>query len=248
MRLLLSLLCAAVVLSRAGADDKKAEDHLRAGVVLERTGKNAEAVSAYDEALRLDSKLAAAYQARGGAHFKLGHVKEALADFDKFLDLRPEKKEDHWQRGIALYYAGRYEDGKEQFKLGDKVFANDVENAAWHYLCNARANGVEKARKELLKIGKDARVPLMEVYALYAGKAKPEDVLAAAKAGGPKGEKLTERMFYGHLYLGLYYEAAGDKKKAREHIVKAADDYPIGHYMGDVARVHRDLLKKEGAR
>ncbi len=28
-------------------------------------------------------------------------------------------------------------------------------------------------------------------------------------------------------------------------MTKAADDYRIGHYMGDVARVHRDLLKKE---
>jgi lipoprotein NlpI len=125
------------------------------------------------------------------------------------------------------------------------VDTNDVENAVWHYLCNARAAGVEKARAGLLKIGKDRRVPMTEVYALFAGKAKPEDVLTAARAGDPRGEELKRRLFYAHLYLGLYYETEGDKKKAREHITKAADDYRIGHYMGDVAVVHRDLLKKE---
>lgn len=219
------------------------------GLAYEQLGKNAEAVAAYDKALSLDKSYAAAYQARGGAHFKLGHIKESLADFDRFLELRPERRESHWQRGISLYYAGRYDDGRDQFKLGDKVYANDVENAAWHYLCNARAHGVERARKEILKIGKDARIPLMEVYALYQGKATPEDVLAAAKAGQPSREELKERLFYGHLYLGLYYEAAGDKKKALEHMALAADDYRIGHYMGDVARVHRDILKKqEGAK
>ena len=49
----------------------------------------------------------------------------------------------------------------------------------------------------------------------------------------------------GHLYLGLYYEATGDGRLALEHLTKAADDHPFPHYMGDVARVHRDLLRKQ---
>ena len=121
---------------------------------------------------------------------------------------------------------------------------NDVENAAWHYLCNARVVGVERARSEMLKIGKDRRVPMMEVYALCAGKAKPADVLAAARAGDPGEADLKRRLFYAHLYLGLYYEAEGDKKKALEHMTKAADDYQTGQYMGDVARVARNTLSE----
>jgi hypothetical protein len=37
----------------------------------------------------------------------------------------------------------------------------------------------------------------------------------------------------------------GDKKTALTHLNKATDDHPFGHYMWDVARVHRDLLRKE---
>ena len=82
----------------------------------------------------------------------------------------------------------------------------------------------------------------MEVYALFRGTAKPEDVLAAARAGKLDKAELNVRLFYAHLYLGLYFEAVGDAKLAREHIARAADDYKVNHYMWDVACVHRDLL------
>jgi lipoprotein NlpI len=226
-------------------EPKSAPARFVRGLAREALGKHDEAIADFDKAVELDPRLAEAYDHRGSEHFKKGQVKESLADFDKYLELRPDAKNGHWRRGISLYYAGRFEEGRGQFKGYEKVDTNDVENAAWHYLCNARAAGVEKARKEILKIGKDGRVPMMVVYALYAGKAKPEDVLKAARAGNPDEKELKGRLFYAHLYLGLYYEAEGDRKKAREHITKAADDYNVGHYMGDVARVHRDLLKKE---
>jgi lipoprotein NlpI len=147
-------------------------------------------------------------------------------------------------RGISYYYAGRFEEGRKQFGAYEAVDTNDVENAVWHFLCNARLVGVEKARAELLRIGKDRRVPMMQVYDLFAGKAKAEDVLAAAGSGQPTGEELKGRLFYAHLYLGLYAEAAGDAKGALEHLTKAAEEYATGQYMWEVARVHVELRKQ----
>jgi lipoprotein NlpI len=122
-----------------------------------------------------------------------------------------------------------------------------VENAVWHFLCAARADGMEKARASMLKIGKDSRVPLMKVYDLFHGDAKPEDVLAAARAGDPSDKERNDRLFYAHLYLGLYFDATGDKKQALEHMTLAAHKHTISEYMGDVARVHEQLLLKEKA-
>ncbi len=224
---------------------RNARARLVRGLVRETMKKHEDAIADFDRAIELDAKLAEAYDHRGSERFKLGQVKESLADFDRYLELRPEAKNGHWKRGISLYYAGKFDEGRRQFEGYEKVDANDVENAVWHYLCNARAVGVEKARAAMLKIGKDRRVPMTEVYALYAGRAKPEEVLAAARAGQPGGNELKKRLFYAHLYLGLYYEAQGDKSKAQEHIGKAADEYRIEHYMGDVAAVHRDLLKMQ---
>ena len=109
----------------------------------------------------------------------------------------------------------------------------------------ARQSGVDKARGDLMKVGKDRRVPLMEIYDLFAGQTPRENVLAAARKGQPPENKMQMRMFYAHLYLGLYEEVMGNKKKALEHL-QAAEQLPIGGYMWDVARVHQARLEKTG--
>jgi len=217
--------------------------HFR-GSLYEGMQKHAEAITDFDKAIELNPKLADSYNRRGSEQFKLGKIAESLTDFDKFLELKPAEKSGHWKRGISLYYAGKFDEGRRQFEGYEKVDTNDIENAVWHFLCAARADGVEKARAGLLKIGRDRRVPMMEVYALFAGKLKPADVLAAAEAGQVPAEQRNAQRFYAHLYLGLYAEATGDRKQALEHLTLAADKHKIGHYMWDVANVHKNILKK----
>jgi lipoprotein NlpI len=65
-------------------------------------------------------------------------------------------------------------------------------------------------------------------------------VLKAAGAGDP--QRVRKQLFYAHLYLGLYYEAAGDTMKARDYIFKAAEA-KVDDYMGEVARVHAERLR-----
>lgn len=227
------------------AAPKEARAYLVRGQAHELAGDAAAAAADYTKAIALAPRLADAYQLRGVANFKLARMKASVADFDKYLELRPERRAGHWQRGIACYYAGRYEEGQKQFEAYQRVDGNDVENVVWRYLCEARRSGRDKARKNLLPVGEDRRVPLKEVYALFQGRAKPADVLAAARAGQPAAAKLPQRLFYAHLYLGLYWESEGDRKKALEHLSLAAEQPLAGHYMWDVARVHRDLLRKE---
>ncbi len=219
--------------------------YLVRGQIQEGLEKYQDAIADCTKALALDPKTADAFQQRGSAHFKLGKIAESITDFDSFLQLQPKRKASHWQRGISYYYAGRFDEGRQQFEGYQTYDSNDVENAVWRYLCMARTLGVAKARAQLLKIGKDERVPMKEIYELFAGRLKPADILAAAQAEQPPPEKLNRHLFYAHLYLGLYYESEGDKKRALEHLTVAAEKHRIGHYMWDVARVHRDLLKKE---
>lgn len=205
--------------------------------------QNAEAVKAFTEVIKLEPKAVVAYDRRGDAYLKLGKFKEAIEDFDAYLKERPKDAADHWRRGIALYYAGRFADGVKQFDLHRTVNPEDVENSAWHYLCNARANTPKKAREDLIPVSKDARVPMKQVLELFAGKIKPKDVLDAAENAKLKDEALKEARFYAHLYVALYYESEGDAKKCLEHMTEAAEKYKIGHYMWDVADVHLKLLK-----
>ena len=67
----------------------------------------------------------------------------------------------------------------------------------------------------------------------------------AAREGSPSPEELKQRLFYAHLYLGLYHDAVGDRAASLEHIQKAAGEFYADHYMGEVARVHETILRKE---
>jgi lipoprotein NlpI len=213
------------------------------GRIYVSQAEHVKAIDDFDHAVKLEPRGGELYQLRGCEHFKLGHISESIADFDKFLQFVPKQAPHHWQRGISLYYAGRYDDGRKQFELHQTVNPADVENAVWHFLCVARLDGPEKARASLIPIQGDRRVPMSQIYELFGGKATPEEVFAAAKAAG--GSKTSDPLFYANLYVGLYYEALGDGKRAAEYINKAAQDFPAEHYMGDVARVHAALLKKK---
>src|SRR5882672_9788892 len=137
------------------------------GRAYEETRQHEKAMADYDAGLKLNPKAAMGFQLRGLEHFRLGHIEQSIADFDQFIELVPGQSPYHWQRGIALYYAGRYEDGRKQFELHQTVNPNDVENAAWHYACVARASGVGKARASLIPIEGDPRVPMKQIHALF---------------------------------------------------------------------------------
>jgi len=205
--------------------------------------KHAEAIADYDRVTKLDPKFAAAVNQRGGERFKLGDVKGSIEDFETFIKVKPKAYDDHWRYGISLYYAGRFADGAKQFKAGENAFGSDVENVFWHYLCNARVDGVDKARKALLGVGQDRRVPMMKVYDLIAGKVKPEEVIETAEKADLKVDAKNEALFYAHLYVGLNYEAEGNAKKCFEHLTTAVEKHKISHYMWDVGNVHLKLLK-----
>ena len=176
--------------------------------------------------------------AKAVADFRAGRVEQSAAGFDQLARLIPGQAPELWQRGIAQYYAGRFRDCRDMFISHRTVNPDDVENAAWHFLCVARAESAEAARRQVLPVGPDARVPMREVYQMFLGRATPAQVLAAAGAD-------ASAQFFGRLYVGLYLEATGDRAKGREHIAMAAQARfaSVGGYMHDVARVHMMVVR-----
>ena len=170
---------------------------------------------------------------RAVAAFEKGRFVESATAFDELAKAVPDHAPQLWQRGIALYYAGRYDDCRRQFESHRTVNPDDVENAVWHFLCVARGESPAKARAALLPVGPDARVPMREVYQMFRGTLTPEQVLSAAGSQ-------PAALFYAHLYVGLYFEAQGMTARALEHIkIAAADRFEReGGYMHMVARVH----------
>jgi lipoprotein NlpI len=168
--------------------------------------------------------------------FFAGEPGAAAKAFDDLVRARPDLEPELWQRGLALYYADRFDDGRKQFELHRTVNPDDVENPAWHYLCAARATTPGEARKTMLPVGADARVPMREILALYRNEGTEQAVFEAADQG--QGRARRNQLFYAHLYVGLLAEANGDAGKAKRHILEAAGPYGMDHYMGRVAKVH----------
>ena len=169
--------------------------------------------------------------------FLAGRVKESVTGFDRVAALVPDAAPELWQRGIALYYVGRYDDCRKQFESHRTVNPNDVENPAWHFLCVAHAESPAKAHAALLPVGPDQRSPMREVYEMFKGTMTPEAVLAAA------GQSTSAR-FFAELYVGLYYEANGNKTAGLTHLKAAASEQyaTAGGYMHRVATLHPLLV------
>jgi lipoprotein NlpI len=212
---------AAIALAVACASAQSAQDP--AGSVAQ---------SAQDPGALLDAAI---------GDFERGRIDDSVARFNQLVAVAPRAMPQLWQRGIALYYARRYDDCRKQFEAHRTVNPDDVENAAWHFLCVARAESPEKARAALLPVGPDARVPMREVLELFRGKMTTDQVMAAA-GNSPSGQ------FYGNLYVGLYYEAIGDAARARKALETAAAERfrAAGGYMHMVARVHVARLGSTG--
>ena len=195
-------------------------------------------LSFLDEAISESPNSPRLLQTRGETHFYLGNIEQSIADFDRVIELIPSQEPRHWQRGISYYYAGEFAKGVDQFELHQTVNPQDVENAVWHFLCKARVEGIGAARKSLIPIARDYRVPMSQIWELFSGETKPEIVLEAAIAAGTR-----QSLCYAHLYLGLYYEALGSVELAEKHLSLAANDHFVDNYMGRVAKVHVALLK-----
>ena len=179
----------------------------------------------------------------GAARFRSGDMAGSVAAFERVAALEAHARAQLWQLGISQYYARDFAGCAALFELHRTVNPQDVENSVWHFLCVAATRGFGAARTGLIPIDRDGRVPMMEVFALFGGSGSVQEVLDAAdiavSAGGGKGPE-----FYAHLYLGLYYEAAGDAAKSRVHITRAVQLKQSGNYMWQVARVHQTLRER----
>jgi lipoprotein NlpI len=172
--------------------------------------------------------------------FAAGRVEESIAAFDRLAALVPSVAPTLWQRGIALYILGRYADCAAQFASFYAEDPGDLENAAWHFLCVARAQSVERARAGLLKAGPDSRILRQQIYEMLGGQRTPDELLGLA------GTSVAIVQFYGHLYVGLYMDASGNRAGAIEHLTTAASEpyNEYGGFMNVVAKVYGERLRK----
>ena len=183
----------------------------------------------------------------GEASFMKGDVEQSIQSFDRLIEFNPQLEPRLWQRGLALYYANRFQDGKQQFETHQTYNRQDVENAVWHLLCYSKIVGLEKAREEFIPITQDSRVPMKQIHQLFGGSGSVDEVFQAATSTPALGRSKAFQIYYAHLYVGLYYDMVGDREKSIAEMRQAAKINPLAKdlLMGRVADVHL-LIRKAG--
>ncbi|MBI3466277.1 MAG: tetratricopeptide repeat protein [Planctomycetes bacterium] len=206
--------------------------------------RHAEAIADFDRAIEMEPKSMTGYRYRGRERFKAGEVEKSIADFDRAIAVEPEHENEFWERGLSRYYVGQFAQAQKSFEDYHKVGPDDIENGLWRMLSQAEVEGLSAAQKALFKYEPKQRPPFPLLYDLYAGKSKPEDVLEHATDGAIGEAGLRTRLFYAHLYLGMWFVANHDRETAIAHLEKAVA-LRSTDYMWYVARHQLRLLKRE---
>ena len=117
-----ALLAATVLLACAtgpsGKQRRGAEVHYDLGVEALRGGRAQEALREFDEALKLNDRLADAYLGRGLVYeFGFGKTAEAERDYRRALQLRPAYPEAHVGLGNVYLDQLRYDEAIAQYEM-----------------------------------------------------------------------------------------------------------------------------------
>jgi tetratricopeptide (TPR) repeat protein len=89
--------------------------------------RNQEALSAFNEAIRLDPQSALAYNGKGNALQELRQYQEAVSAFDEAIRLNPQDSGFHFNKGNLLYDRGQYKEAVQEYDIALRLNPQDTD-------------------------------------------------------------------------------------------------------------------------
>ena len=243
---LLSLLCVLPFLATAQVAEPLTWPEWRAPILEKFTQELKE----LDEALLSSPDAVPLLSQRGDRHLFLGHFKQSVADYERMIILDPAQDAPHWRLGIAYYFTGQFEKSAKQFEKYHAYDGRDRENGIWKFLAQEKAEGLPKARAQMLEYTKFDREPFPSLYEMFAGTKTPDEVLAEIVRKGLDDN--VQVSFFGSYYAGLDEEILGHRTRALA-LLERAVSLPQARasggpgYMWQVARLHWERLRTPAA-
>jgi lipoprotein NlpI len=172
-----------------------------------------------DEAIRLDPKFAAAFNARGNLYRATGDLQRAMADYDEAIRLDGKTPIEFVNRGTAHQEQGDLKRAITDYGEAVRLKPTDVYPALWLYLARARS-GDPAASAELESNAKQFKAsewpyPLVE---FYLGRSSLEATLAAPT----KSDDRCAAQFY----IGEWQLLQADRSAAITSLNAAIDICP----------------------
>lgn len=204
-----------ILASRSLSDDEYAQLLYERGVLYDSLGLRALARNDFTMALAIRPDIPEVFNFLGIYFTQAGNFDAAYEAFDSVLELDPTYNFARMNRGIALYYGGRYRLAQGDLLAYYRQDPNDPFRSLWLYLVEKEIKP-KMARANLLSRYNQAEKGQWgwNIVEFYLGKISEKTLMVRLKENSTDNTSLAEHLSETNFYLGKYYLSLGDNDNA----------------------------------
>lgn len=204
-----------ILASRSLSDDEYAQLLYERGVLYDSLGLRALARNDFTMALAIRPDIPEVFNFLGIYFTQAGNFDAAYEAFDSVLELDPTYNFARMNRGIALYYGGRYRLAQGDLLAYYRQDPNDPFRSLWLYLVEKEIEP-KMALANLLSRYNQAEKGQWGWNAVefYLGKISEKTLMIRLKENSTDNTSLAEHLSETNFYLGKNYLSLGDKDSA----------------------------------
>ncbi|MBN1087154.1 lipoprotein NlpI [Erwinia aphidicola] len=204
-----------ILASRSLTDDERAQLLYERGVLYDSLGSRALARNDFSQALSIRPDMPEVFNYLGIYLTQAGNFDAAYEAFDSVLELDPTYNYARLNRGIALYYGGRFKLAQDDLLAFYQDDPNDPFRSLWLYLTEREINADQA--KVSLKQRYDKAVKDQwgwNIVEFYLGDISEKTLMERLQADATDNTSLAEHLSETNFYLGKYYLSLGEKDNA----------------------------------
>lgn len=204
-----------ILASRSLTDDERAQLLYERGVLYDSLGLRALARNDFSQALSIRPDMPEVFNYLGIYLTQAGNFDAAYEAFDSVLELDPTYNYARLNRGIALYYGGRFKLAQDDLLAFYQDDPNDPFRSLWLYLTEREINADQakvSLRQRYDKAVKDQWG--WNIVEFYLGNISEKTLMERLQADATDNTSLAEHLSETNFYLGKYYLSLGEKDNA----------------------------------
>jgi tetratricopeptide (TPR) repeat protein len=192
-------------------------------------GRVKEALSEINEAIKLDPEDARFYQFLGYVHFSMGNFKEAEEAYNRTLEIKPDLTDARNHLGALYVATNRLDEALEEFRIALKDRFYPTPEIIYFHLGELyrKKNNLEEAAAHLrraLEINPKYYRVHYELGNILSEMGDMQEAIFEYKV--VETNKIYQRDPDFHLVFAMAYLKAGQRDKAKEHLLKVVELAP----------------------
>lgn len=198
------------------SDDARAQLHYERGLLHDSLGMRDLARLDFNQSLSLKPDQPDVFNILGVYFTQTGHYDAAYEAFDSTLELDNTHTYAERNRGIALYYGGRYRLAYQDLLTHYQDDVDDPYRVIWLYLVERDWKGDDAAKTNLAeRIEHSDQLDWgWQLARMFLGKVSERELLEQLATQASDNQVLAERLCEAYFYLAKHYQHLGNQDKA----------------------------------